>query len=87
MKGRFLIPRMRKRWPDDEYHSAATKAKIKNTLDDRIKKGIHNLNRVDTCKFCNVTMQENMIIRHHNDKCNILKYIWDYKSPKLRTRN
>jgi hypothetical protein len=77
------MPRMRKRWPDEIYHSDATKSKIKNTMKKYVDEGSHNLVRMATCRHCNATMQENMIIRWHNDKCDILNYIWDYKSPRL----
>lgn len=78
------MPRMRKRWPSDVYHTEATKNKISKTHKKYVESGEHNLIQQNTCKFCGVTMQENMIIRHHNEKCNILNYIWDYKSPRLR---
>ena len=77
------MPRMRKRWPDEEYHTATTKSKISDTQKNHVESGNNNLTRMSTCKFCNATMQENMIIRWHNEKCDILNYIWDYKSPQL----
>jgi hypothetical protein len=80
------MPRMRKRWPSDVYHTEATKNKIANTQKKHVEDGEHNLVHQDTCEFCGVTMQYNMIRRWHHEKCKILQYIWEYTSPKLRKR-
>ncbi len=80
------MPRMRKRWPSDVYHTEATKEKIANTQKKHVEDGEHNLVEMSTCKFCGVTMQKVLADRWHNDNCKILQYIWDYKSPRLRKR-
>lgn len=77
------MPRMRKRWPDEVFHSPTTIANMSKTAKEQVANKTRNLTRMSTCEVCGVTMQENMHLRWHGPKCDMLNYIWDYKSPKL----
>lgn len=78
-----LKPR-KKALPGEVYHSEETIRKISETQKKNVEEKTNNLTRMLTCQFCNATMQENMIIRWHGPKCDILNYIWDYASPAWR---
>lgn len=81
------MPRQKSK-PGEVYHTSNTKQKIADTQRLNVLQNKSNLLSVATCMHCGVTMQQNMIVRWHNDNCASVKYkqerTWSYISPKLK---
>jgi hypothetical protein len=60
--------------------------KLSEANKKNIKNNTHTFVQKSTCRVCGVTMQHNMILRWHNEKCQLVANTWSYISPKLRGR-